>query len=74
MSYWTSCWTISGRASGRPLVVRMLVIFFDGIHDTARLASIRWACLRRGHSLLCTVDGHLCTRCGTHWVTSIGRR
>lgn len=28
---------------------------------------IRLRCVRRGHALLCTSLGHVCTRCGSSW-------
>jgi hypothetical protein len=47
--------------------MKLLVSVLGCFADYGFACKRRWRCLRTGHTLLCTVDGHLCTRCGTQY-------
>jgi hypothetical protein len=50
--------------------MKLLVSVLGCFADYGFACKRRWRCLRTGHTLLCTVDGHLCTRCGRNIAAS----
>lgn len=44
--------------------MKLACLLLSGVADYVFTAKRRWSCLRAGHRLLCTTDGHTCVNCG----------